>query len=82
MIGKNKCVYGKITRTRFVGESTFQILFSDDPQAFFLAGGTYFYNVQEGDCVVAGGQVFRSSVGVPYIDIDDRSLALCESGRK
>jgi hypothetical protein len=81
MIGKVNCVYGTVHRTRFVGESTFQILFSSNPQDFFLAGGTYNYNVGSGDCVVAKGEILTSSTGVPYIDIDE-GLFQCESWMK
>jgi hypothetical protein len=71
MIGQKRCVYGNAHKTRFVGESTYQILFSGDAQDFFLAGGTYNYNVGSGDCVVAEGEILRSATGVPYIDIDE-----------
>ena len=78
MIGNEKCVYGNVYKTRFVGESTFQILFSSNPQAFFLAGGTYNYNITSGNCVFAEGVVLKSGAGVPYIDIDE-GLYQCES---
>jgi hypothetical protein len=81
MIGTMKCVYGNVQKTRFVGESTFQILFSNDPQDFFLAGGSFNYNVVSGDCVVAEGEILRSGAGVPYIDIDE-ALHQCESWMK
>lgn len=71
MIGEKICVYGTIYKTRFVGDSTFQILFSKNEKAFFLAAGTYYYDVDPGDCVVAKGKILRSSLGVPYIDIDE-----------
>lgn len=81
MIGEVKCVYGSVYKTRLVGESTFQILFSNDVQTFFLAGGTYNYIVNSGDCVLAEGKVLKSSTGVPYIDIDE-ALYKCESWMK
>jgi hypothetical protein len=81
MIGAVKCVYGNVHKTRFVGESTFQILFSGDAQDFFLAAGTYNYNVGSDDCVVAEGEILRSGAGVPYINIDDE-LNQCESWMK
>ncbi len=36
MIGKEACVYGDVYKTRHVGESTFQILFSGNEEAFFF----------------------------------------------
>ena len=81
MIGTVKCVYGHVEKTRFVGESTFQILFSTRVEDFFLAGGTFNYAVGSGDCVVAEGEVLRSGVGVPYINIDE-ALYKCESWMK
>ena len=81
MIGTVKCVYGNVHETRSVGKSTFQILFSDDPQDFFLAGGAINYTVGSGDCVVAEGKILRSGAGVPYIDIDE-ALYQCESWMK
>ena len=80
MIGTVNCVYGNIYKTRWVGKSTFQILFSNDPQDFFLAGST-IHNVASGDCVAAKGQILRSSTGVPYIDLD-QALYPCESWMK
>lgn len=74
MIGKKACVYGDVLRTRNVGGSTFQILFSDNQNSFFLAAGTYYYEVGKGDCVVAEGVVQKNTYGVPYIDIDDELL--------
>lgn len=79
MIGKKACVYGDVHRTRNVGGSTFQILFSDNQNSFFLAAGTYYYEVGKGDCVVAEGVVQKNIYGVPYIDIDDE-LFMCPSG--
>ena len=35
MIGKNQCVYGDVYKTRNVGESTFQILFSENQHLSF-----------------------------------------------
>jgi hypothetical protein len=81
MIGRVKCIYGTVNKTRFVGESTFQILFSSNPEHFFLAGGTYNYGVVSGDCVLAEGEILKSSVGVPYINIDE-ALYKCESWMK
>jgi hypothetical protein len=77
MIGEITCVYGEVYRTRYVGETTFQVLFSDDPSSFFLAAGSYYYEVALGDCVAAEGEIQRSAVGVPYIDIND-ALYKCE----
>lgn len=77
LIGEEVCVYGNVYKTRFVGESTYQILFSSDEHSFFLAAGRYYYVVDPGDCVAAEGKVLKSSVGVPYIDIND-ALYLCE----
>lgn len=81
MIGTVNCVYGKVYKTRSVGKSTFQILFSEDPRTFFLAGGNVNYPVVVGDCVVAQGEILRSGAGVPYIDIDE-GLYPCESWMK
>ncbi|NOT05773.1 MAG: hypothetical protein HOP27_14355 [Anaerolineales bacterium] len=81
MIGQEVCVYGIVYKSKSVGESTRQILFSDDQKAFFLAGGTYMYFVGSGDCVVAQGQVLSSFIGVPYIDIDE-ALYKCEPWMK
>jgi hypothetical protein len=78
MIGKNVCVYGKIYDTRFVGTNTFQVLFSKNSYDFFMAAGTYYYEVNSGDCVYAEGEILKSSAGVPYMDIDD-VLYECES---
>lgn len=79
MIGKKTCVYGDVYKTRNVGESTFQILFSDDQDALFLAAGTYYYEVGKGDCVVAEGLIQKNTYGTPYIDIDDE-LFICPYG--
>jgi len=81
MIGMVKCVYGNVYKTRSVGKSTFQILFSNDPQDFFLAGGSSNYTVVSGDCIVAEGEILRSGAGVPYIDVDE-GLYPCESWMK
>jgi hypothetical protein len=81
MIGKYACVYGKVHKTQTVGQSTFQILFSNNPSAFFLAAGTYYYEVTTGDCVLAKGEVLKSGAGVPYIDINEK-LYNCESWMK
>lgn len=78
MIGKNACVYGSVYKTRHVGESTFQILFSNNDKSFFLASGAYFYEVGSGDCVVAEGVISRSGANVPYMNIDE-ALYQCES---
>ena len=77
MIGTVKCVYGKVYKTRSVGKSTFQILFSEDKHTFFLAAGSVHYPVVPGDCVVAEGEILKSGAGVPYIDIDE-ALYPCE----
>ena len=77
MIGETICVYGTVYRTRHVGDSTFQVLFADDPSSFFLAAGTYFYDVGAGDCVAAEGEILTSAIGVPYININD-ALYKCE----
>jgi hypothetical protein len=77
MIGKTACIYGEVYRTRNVGETTFQVLFTDDPSSFFLAAGSYYYEVASGDCVSAEGEILRSAAGVPYIDIND-ALYKCE----
>jgi hypothetical protein len=77
MIGETACVYGSVYKTRTVGETTFQVLFSDDPSSFFLAAGTYYYEIGSGDCVAAEGEILRSSAGVPYININD-ALYKCE----
>lgn len=79
MIGKNQCVYGDVYKTRNVGENTFQIIFSDKQDAFFLAAGTYYYEVGRSDCVVAEGVIQKNTYGVPYIDIDDE-LLVCPYG--
>ena len=81
MIGKELCVYGNVYKTRTVGESTFQILFSNNQESFFLAGGVNYYKVSSGDCVVAEGQVLRSGTGTPYINIDE-ALYKCEDWMK
>jgi hypothetical protein len=81
MIGTVKCVYGNVYKTRSVGESTLQILFSNNRQDFFMAGGTYHYNVGSGDCVVAVGEILSSGAGIPYMDIDN-GLYQCESWMK
>ena len=77
MIGETACVYGEVYRTRNVGETTFQVLFTDNPSSFFLAAGSYYYEVSSGDCVAAEGEILRSAAGVPYIDIND-ALYECE----
>jgi hypothetical protein len=81
MTGSMRCVYGNVYKTRWVGKSTFQILFSNDRHDFFLAGSTIDHTVVSGDCVVARGQILRSSAGVPYIDLD-QALYPCESWMK
>lgn len=80
MIGRQACVYGTIYKTRYVGNN-FQVLFSSDSSDFFLATGTYYYEVTSGDCVVAEGEILRSGVGVPYININE-ALYICESWMK
>ena len=77
MIGETACVFGNVGRTRTVGDTTFQVLFTDDPSAFFLATGSYYYEVKSGDCVAAKGEILRSAVGVPYININ-AALYNCE----
>jgi hypothetical protein len=78
MIGKEICVYGHAYDTRFVGDSmTYQVLFDNSNQAFFLAGGAFYYDVERGECVVAEGIVQKSSTGVPYINIDE-ALYSCD----
>lgn len=77
MMGETACVYGEVYRTRYVGETTFQVLFTDDPSAFFLAAGSHSYEVKSGDCVAAEGEISRSAAGVPYIDINE-ALYQCE----
>lgn len=81
MIGKKACVYGTIYKTRNVGESTFQVLFSNSDNSFFLASGVYYYEVGSGDCVVAEGVISRSGANVPYMNID-KALYKCESWMK
>jgi hypothetical protein len=80
MIGRQACVYGTIYKTQNVGNN-FQVLFSSDSTDFFLATGTYYYEVTSGDCVVAEGEILRSGAGVPYINIDE-ALYQCESWMK
>ena len=77
MIGRQACVYGRIFKTRYMG-TNFQVLFSSNETDFFLASGTYFYEVESGYCVVAEGEILRSGAGVPYINIDE-GLYKCES---
>jgi hypothetical protein len=77
MIGRTACVYGNVYKTRTVGETTFQVLFTDDPSSFFLAAGSYYYEINSGDCVAAEGEILRSGAGVPYIDINE-ALYKCE----
>jgi hypothetical protein len=77
LIGETACVYGEVDRTRNVGETTFQVLFTNDPSAFFLAAGSYAYEVDSGDCVAAEGEISRSAAGVPYININE-ALYQCE----
>ncbi len=76
MIGRQACVYGTIYKTRDV-IGNFQILFSNNQNDFFLATGTYYYEVVAGDCVVAEGEILKSGAGVPYINIDE-ALYTCE----
>jgi hypothetical protein len=68
MKGRDLCVYGDVSDiVEYAG--AFQLRFAAN---FFFASGTYaYYDVKEGDCVVAAGEVLLSSEGVPYIDIDD-----------
>ena len=80
MIGRQACVYGTIYKTQNVGNN-FQVLFSSDSSDFFLATGTYYYEVTSGDCVAAEGKILRSGAGVPYINID-KALYNCESWMK
>src|SRR5215212_6204644 len=63
MIGTVKCVYGNVHKTRLVGKSTFQILFSNDSHDFFLAGSTINRTLVSGDCVAAKGEILRSGAG-------------------
>lgn len=79
MIGKYQCVYGDVYKTRHVGESTFQILFSDKQDAFFIADGTYYYEIGKGDCVFAEGTIQKNTYGAPYLDID-KKLGICPPG--
>ena len=81
MIGRSICVYGNVFSIRSVGGSTTQILFSDSSESFFLASGTYYYDVVPGNCVAAQGKVLKSGAGIPYIDIDE-ALYKCESWMK
>jgi len=76
MIGLQTCVYGYVYKTRDAGESTTQILFTADPNAFFLASGTYWYPAHPGDCVIAEGRILQSGSGVPYLNID-KALYKC-----
>ena len=80
MIGRQTCVYGTVYKTRDVN-GNFQILFSANQSDFFLATGIYYYQVVAGDCVVAEGEILRSGVGVPYINIDE-ALYRCEPWMK
>ncbi len=80
-IGEYRCVYGVVYKTKFIGKSTFQVLFSDYPNALFLAAGSGYYSVSPGECVAAEGQILRATGGVPYIDIDE-ALYDCESWMK
>jgi hypothetical protein len=77
LIGETACVFGNVYKTRTVGETTFQVLFSNDPSSFFLAAGSYYYDVTSGACVAAEGEILSSAAGVPYIDIND-ALYECE----
>lgn len=80
MIGRQTCVYGTVYKTRDVN-GNFQVLFSANQNDFFLATGTYYYEVAAGDCVVAEGEILKSGVGVPYINID-KALYICEPWMK
>lgn len=80
MVGQFICVNGTIHDTRSVGtwdSPTTQILFSADPNDFFLASGDYGYKVSNGECVEAEGTVLANTYGVPYINISE-ALYFCE----
>jgi hypothetical protein len=47
----------------------------------FLAGGTYYYELASGNCVVAEGEILRSGTGIPYLNID-KALYECETWMK
>lgn len=81
MIGRFICVYGNVYKTRNVGASTYQVLFDNSQTSFFLAAGAHYYTINSGECVLAEGEVLSSSVGVPYINIDE-ALYYCEPWMK
>ena len=78
MVGEDICVYGIVNK---VDHIYYKIRFSADPTAFFLASGTYLYDVNVGDCVFTKGKVLESAEGVPYMN-PDQWLYRCESWMK
>lgn len=72
MAGQTKCVYGKIYKTKWIGNN-FQMLFSSDLTDFFLATGTYYYKDSEviGNCYYVKGKILTATNGAPYINPGD-----------
>jgi len=80
-VGKKICVYGKVYKGRYQVD-TFQILFSEKANTFFLAvdSGDYF-DVKSGECFYVEGIVKESYYGVPYI-VPGEFIYYCESWMK
>jgi hypothetical protein len=78
MAGRTACVYGTVDHTReFFGAS--QLRFGNDSEFFFSSGTIYYPDIGRGDCVYTTGRIELSSERVPYININDTGLFLCES---
>ncbi len=77
MEGEKLCVYGDIYKTYDTNEA-WRIDFSAEKNSFFMYDTRYYYNVNEGECVMAEGTIKLISGNVPYLNIEDQKLYHCE----
>lgn len=76
MVGEKKCITGKVYDSSFISSSTYRIYFSKN-SSFYLESDPYYYDVPDGECVIAEGKIILSTAGVPYMNIND-SLYTCD----
>ena len=81
MKGQQLCVYGKVATLReYLGAS--QIRFGGDDEFFFSSGAIYYPEVQPAACVFATGEILLSAEDVPYINVDENPVYLCDPWMK
>lgn len=78
MAGTNKCVFGDVYDSGFVSSTQFRINFANYKSFYFEINDSSYYDVTDGECVVAKGFIRISPDGDLYMNINDVKLYNCD----